>query len=570
MAKDKAAKRQKRSHNDENNSTVANSSDAEKVLNELKHAQPVLNLRLDKKKCCAPDITLSTPNLLENMLYPLSVSSFLSTCFRKKAVHISSNNADRAKDIIENYMFNLDSRKIFEETSSDSVFLWIPSKEETNSKISQPLQSIEIQDPNTAHILHTCSNYASYCRAPPELEQPLVSTMLRDVGLGLGQYDPTGDKLTCLGRGEVETFIGTEGHLTDWHTDFQENFTIQLSGKKKWTLKQGTVKHPLRGTTPHYKSGEDVIENQIKAARLSNSDYQFGKQDLDTNAFGDETEIIMEAGDILYFPAGMFHKVETLEYGVSINVSLMGCTYANLVCKTMEHLLLQKDEWREVICAEKQGMNGDDVVEKLKGLMASLPDIIQQFSDEGAANSMLPPFLREPPKFELVGDDLDEEYNEEDKNSDSGKENDANNDQDMEDPSMSDSESMDSMESVQNEKEDIIDINDFESPSECSKPSNGTYWRMNPLASLIKVSDIKSFYMSEKEREENEEELKNQFVLNINFAGNDMHESSLRKVFRDDSGFLEKLCTLDKKFIPDEVKRIKDPPSALIYYGFLI
>ena len=90
--------------------------------------------------------------------------------------------------------------------------------------------------------------------------------MLRDVGLGCGQYDPTGERLSTLGRGEVETFIGTKGHLTDWHTDFQENFTIQLSGRKKWTLKQGTVKHPLRGTTPHYRSSSDVIENQIKAA----------------------------------------------------------------------------------------------------------------------------------------------------------------------------------------------------------------------------------------------------------------------------------------------------------------
>ena len=30
-----------------------------------------------------------------------------------------------------------------------------------------------------------------------------------------------GEKLTTLGRGEVETFIGTKGHVTDWHTDFQ-------------------------------------------------------------------------------------------------------------------------------------------------------------------------------------------------------------------------------------------------------------------------------------------------------------------------------------------------------------
>ena len=64
-----------------------------------------------------------------------------------------------------------------------------------------------------------------------------------------------------------------------------------------------------------------MIENQIKAARLSNPDYQFGKQDLDSNAFGNETEIVMDAGDILYFPAGMWHKVETLECFAILQIS---------------------------------------------------------------------------------------------------------------------------------------------------------------------------------------------------------------------------------------------------------
>ena len=54
-----------------------------------------------------------------------------------------------------------------------------------------------------------------------------------------------------------------------------------------------------------------MIENQIKAARLSNPDYQFGRQDLNSNAFGDEVDIIMDAGDVLYFPAGMWHKVSS-------------------------------------------------------------------------------------------------------------------------------------------------------------------------------------------------------------------------------------------------------------------
>ena len=75
-------------------------------------------------------------------------------------------------------MFGLDPKQIFEETSSDSIFLWIPStckdndndkndndKSSSGSKCnekSKTLLSIDIQDPNTAHILHQhSSNLAS-------------------------------------------------------------------------------------------------------------------------------------------------------------------------------------------------------------------------------------------------------------------------------------------------------------------------------------------------------------------------------------------------------------------------
>ena len=174
---------------------VSSPTYAQDLLNELKHADPVLRLHLTKED--SPDITPTSKNLLKSILYPLSPLDFKSTCFRKKAVCIRSNRKERARDIISNYMFGLDSKQIFEETSSDSIFLWLPSsgKRETlcsNANEKKCLQSIDIQDPNTAHILHTYSNYASYCRAPPELEQLLVSSMLREVGLGLGQYDPTG------------------------------------------------------------------------------------------------------------------------------------------------------------------------------------------------------------------------------------------------------------------------------------------------------------------------------------------------------------------------------------------
>ena len=47
------------------------------------------------------------------------------------------------------------------------------------------------------------------------------------------------------------------------HYDFQENFTFQLSGSKRWRLRQSDVKSPQRGVTPHYLA-PGPVENQLK------------------------------------------------------------------------------------------------------------------------------------------------------------------------------------------------------------------------------------------------------------------------------------------------------------------
>ena len=178
-------------------SSVGDKNYAQALLNDLKHNDPVLRLNLSREE--SHDIDPTSKKILESILHPLSPQTFKSTCFRKKAVHIHSDREERVHDINTNYLFGLNPKRIFEETSSDSIFLWIPSSgkrkhssSNETSNVREVLQSIDVQDPNTAYILHTHSNYASYCRAPPELEQVLVSSMLRELCFGLGQYDPTG------------------------------------------------------------------------------------------------------------------------------------------------------------------------------------------------------------------------------------------------------------------------------------------------------------------------------------------------------------------------------------------
>jgi len=58
------------------------------------------------------------------------------------------------------------------------------------------------------------------------------------MGYGFCAYFPGTTSSTSVGdtTGEIETFVSRKGNYTDWHMDFQENFTIQVKGSKKWRL----------------------------------------------------------------------------------------------------------------------------------------------------------------------------------------------------------------------------------------------------------------------------------------------------------------------------------------------
>lgn len=318
-----------------------------------------------------------------------------------------------------------------------------------------------------------------------------------------------------------------------------------------------------------------MIENQIKIARLSNPDYQFGKQNLPTNAFGNEVEIIMDAGDVLYFPAGMWHKVETLEYGVSINASLMGGTYASLVCKSLEHILLKREEWREVICSRQK--SGIDVIEKLKSLVKDLPSIIETHGACGIAEGMLPPILRTPPAFKHVDDEIEM------KNYNSERNDNSNQDEDDDEASEEgdkggkeedgidedDEDNKDVVDDFDEEEEEVvIDLSTFQLPEEFNSVSpSGKCWKVNPLVNLMRMADVKSFF---KDGHSCDEGTQNLYILNCNFGGNDMHESSVRAILRDESGQLEYFCSIDGEGLGDAIGKLKEPPCALIYYGYIV
>ena len=52
----------------------------------------------------------------------------------------------------------------------------------------------------------------------------------------------------------------------------------------------------------------------------------------------------------------MWHRVKIVEPSVSLNMSLVGTTYAVLACEALRHLMVGADEgWREMVASWSEG-----------------------------------------------------------------------------------------------------------------------------------------------------------------------------------------------------------------------
>lgn len=153
-------------------------------------------------------------------------------------------------------------------------------------------------------------------------------------------------------RGEIETFVAGKGHITGWHTDFQHNFTLQLKGSKTWYLKSGPVKNNIRALTPHYQARSN-FEQQMKLHLIS--DPESPDYEPPASFFQDAEKVTLQAGDVLYHPAGIWHQVECTEGSVSINVSLTSATWADLFSDALRQLFWASPLLREPLVGLNAG-----------------------------------------------------------------------------------------------------------------------------------------------------------------------------------------------------------------------
>lgn len=102
-------------------------------------------------------------SLLDDMLYPLTTETFMQDHFRKDAVCINrkTNTQDGNEELVSyicnTFLFDLNVKEIFTETSSENVFLWL--RPPPSSSDVAAMNSVEISDPDSAFALHQSGSH---------------------------------------------------------------------------------------------------------------------------------------------------------------------------------------------------------------------------------------------------------------------------------------------------------------------------------------------------------------------------------------------------------------------------
>lgn len=322
-----------------------------------------------------------TPDL-DAFIAPMSREDFFSKVYQQKALAVKANPKYRSTrlQVVASLMEGFHPVKMLQESNSapgagpgeggNGISVWMRTNAPGSEKSS--MQSIKVG----AAEAKTCydAGHSLYFRGSEMLESSMLNQFATSMGFNFASKFRDG-----LRRSEIEVFAAHVGHKTGWHFDFQENFTIQLRGAKKWSIRKASVQAPHRACAMHFEGGAEnasVLHTQHQIHRLDEPSFCGLPENLEEEA---ET-VTLQAGDVLYHPAGCWHKVEAVSCpegsnSLSINMSFFPQTWGDLVSDSLQQLMIKGSHWRERVRFDGPDHGRAQLGEKLEALKKELATV---------------------------------------------------------------------------------------------------------------------------------------------------------------------------------------------------
>jgi ribosomal protein L16 Arg81 hydroxylase len=170
---------------------------------------------------------------------------------------------------------------------------------------------------------------ATLCLSQVELRVPALADFLAAIKRQLGYP----------GKASFSAYLSPPGSGFNWHFDGRIASTLQIEGSKRWRYSNhAAIAWPRGNGTLHADGSAQYADPTVRAQeweRLAAFDER------------DTTEVLLEPGDLLILPAGLWHEACGGEEGsLALNLSFTPMPYTLLVSKLLETLLTPHADWR--------------------------------------------------------------------------------------------------------------------------------------------------------------------------------------------------------------------------------
>jgi len=161
------------------------------------------------------------------------------------------------------------------------------------------------------------------------------------------------------------------------HFDKNENFTIQLTGAKRWQVGET----PMVPDTPEsYTLGSTVILPAL-APLLAQAQRP------------PERTVDLKPGSLLYVPRGTVHHTGAGEPSWSLNLSYSPSMWMDLLWVGLQERLIASPRWRGMVTGALTGAGGDPAAQGANHLPELLAELREALDDPGAAEALTRTFL---------------------------------------------------------------------------------------------------------------------------------------------------------------------------------
>ena len=168
---------------------------------------------------------------------------------------------------------------------------------------------------------------------------------------------------------KLSILISPRGSWVARHFDGNNNFTLQLKGKKQWTYSPNQkIRLPTKNWVPDTPINSEIL---LYSPRFIS---QF-------ECTSEVAETILTESDLFYMPRGYWHATNTLEDSFSLNICIPAVTKARVLCNHLYQHLIRDISWREHIPVsaeepwDKSELSSIHYQEVLEGIALSLKEI---------------------------------------------------------------------------------------------------------------------------------------------------------------------------------------------------